>query len=134
MFTEFIQNSKNASVCFGSRTDFVAWIVKPRYYKSFMQASMFLEHSSNLWLTLIKSSMHIANMCPSILRIIAGSFINFVNFLVPLHKPLRRTKNLNSCPFQENSSSWCKHCVWVLSNRHLLDQFKLNNSLVWWGL
>ena len=72
MFTEFIQNSKNASVCFGSRTDFVAWIVKPRYYKSFMQASMFLQHSSNVWPTLIKSSMYRAIICPSIFRISIG--------------------------------------------------------------
>ena len=45
LFTEFIYNPKNISVCYSSRKDFVGWIVKPRYCKRFMQASMFLQQS-----------------------------------------------------------------------------------------
>ena len=68
--------------------------------------------------TLIKSSIKIPTIWSAILKCVTGGFINFLNFIDPLHKMFGRSMNLSSFPFETILSAFCSYSVLGLNSFH----------------
>ena len=68
--------------------------------------------------TLIKSSIKISTIWSAILKCVTDGFINFVNFIDPLHKLFGRSMNVSSFPFEIILSTSYSYSVLGLNSLH----------------